>query len=131
MNPPSEDIKDLLEADSGLALTFRTDLFIGEMPTTPDACVCVYDTGGAAQEPNHTYKHPSVQVRVRGDKGAYRTAHVQAQDIQDLLHQTTELTVGGARYLGIWAQGDVLFVGPDDLGRPIFTVNFSAERTEA
>jgi hypothetical protein len=32
MNPPSIDIKDTLEAESSLALTFATDLFVGIEP---------------------------------------------------------------------------------------------------
>jgi len=131
VNPPSEDIKDLIDADSDLGLTFGTDLFVSEMPETPDACVCVYDTGGFPPDPNHTYDHPSVQVRVRGAKGKYRDAYVRANDIKKLLHQTTNETADGSRYLGIFAGSDVLFVGYDDNHRPLLTVNFNCERTEA
>ena len=44
MNSPSEDIKDILVADTGLSLVFATDLFIGVEPTLPKNCVTIFDT---------------------------------------------------------------------------------------
>lgn len=131
MNAPSEDVKDILEGITSLALTFTTDLFVSEMPAEPDGCVCVYDTGGDPPQPDNVYKKPSVQVRVRGAKGGYLIAHALAQSIQDVLHGTANYTINGARYIGIWAVGDVLFVGYDDNHRPLLTANFRLHRTNA
>lgn len=131
MNPPSEDIKDILEETSSLGLTFATDLFISEMPDSPDECVCVYDTGGEAAWPDYTYEKPTVQVRVRGEKGQYRSAHLLAQGIRDTLNGTANDTRNGARYIGIWDVSDVLFVGYDDNRRPLLTLNFRIQRTTA
>jgi len=131
MNPPSVDIKDILEGTSSLGLTFATDLFVSEMPTTPDACVCIYDTGGEDPEVNYTYERPHVQVRVRGDKGGYETAQELAQSIRDTLSGTADYTINGARYVGMWALGDVMFIEYDDNQRPEFTVNFRLHRTSA
>jgi hypothetical protein len=131
MNPPSEDISTMLDGVSALALDLGTNLFISEMPPTPDLCVGIYDTGGDEAELNYVYERPSVQVRVRGDKGAYREGHELAQSIKNELHGTANSTIGTSRYVLIVGQGDILFVGYDDNHRPEFTVNFSIHRTDA
>ena len=129
MNPPSEDIKDILAAVSSLALTFATDLFVSEMPMEPDQCVCVYDTGGESPEGDYIYERPTVQVRVRGVKGDYLVAHELAQSIRDTLNGEHNHTINGARYIGIWGVGDVIFAGYDDNHRPLLTINFRLHRT--
>lgn len=131
MKAPSEDIKDILEGTSALALTFATDLFISEMPDRPDDCVCVYDTPGEPPETGYVYHRPGLQIRVRGAKGAYLATHEFAQAIQAALHGLHDETWNGTRYVGIWATGGVLFVGYDDNHRPIFSINFRIHRTEA
>lgn len=131
MNSPAVDIKSILAATSSLALTFGTDLFVSEMPDTPDECVCVYDTGGYPPEANFNYERPTVQVRVRGSKGAYVAAHSLTQDVRDTLHALTNQTVNGARYIGIWCESDVLSLGYDNNHRPMLSVNFRIHRTEA
>jgi len=129
MNPPSQDIKDIMVATSSLGLTFATDLFISEMPQTPDECVCVYDTGGDDPGTEFTYERPTLQVRVRGARGGYLNAHGLAQEIRDVLNGQHNYTINGARYIGIWAVGDIIFVGYDDNHRPELTVNFRLHRT--
>ena len=131
MNAPSEDIADVLALASACALTVGTDLFCNFMPSTPDACTAVYDTGGEAPEPGFNYERPTFQVRVRGDKGDNRPAHEHAQACRDELNGTNNYTINSARYIGIWCVTDVIFVGYDDNNRPIFTVNLRAHRTDA
>lgn len=131
MNAPAEDIKDILENISALGFTFATDLFVGEMPVTPDACVTIYDTGGYAPEVDYVYERPTIQIRVRGAKGEYQNGHGLAQDIRDALNGLTGYIVNSARYVGIWCEGDVMALGNDDNNRPLFTVNFRLHRTDA
>ncbi len=129
MQPSSEDVKDILLGISSLALTYATDLFIAEMPDKPDNAVCIFDTGGYNPEANYVYQRPTIQVRVRGAKGAYTAAHEQIQAIRDELHALTDTTINGARYVGIWQEGDIISAGPDDNKRPNVTVNFRIHRT--
>lgn len=130
MNPPSEDIKDILESVSSLALTFATNLFVGEVSGEIEGeCVSVYDTGGEAPDPHIQYEKPHVQVRVRGNEGDYLGAHELAQQCRDELNGLENYTINSARYIGIWCISDVLFVSWDDHRRPIFTVNFRIHRT--
>lgn len=131
MNAPSVDIANIMADESALGLAIGTDLFVSEMPATPDACVAVYDTGGYNPQPNYDYQRPTVQVRVRGAKGAYVTMHALAQLIRDLLNGSHDVTESGARYIGMWAEGDVLFLGYDDNHRPQASINFRLHRTTA
>lgn len=131
MNAPSKDIAGILAATSSVALTAGTDLFTNIMPETPDACVSVYDSGGDPPEPSFTYKYPTVQVRIRGDKGDQSPAYAQAEACQDALNGTENYTINSTRYIGIWGVGDIMFIGYDDNNRPIFTVNFRIHRTPA
>jgi len=128
MNPPSEDIVEILEQSSVGIGTFATDLFLHQMPDTPDACISVHDTGGFDPEP-HDYNKPTVQVRVRGDKMGYLDAWNQAEDIKDALHELTNETFGGTRYIQIMMQGDILDIGDDEKGRPVLTLNFLVHRS--
>ena len=127
--PPSEDIKDILESDSSLALIFGTDLFIGPAPNKPNTLISVLDSPGEPSETGYTYERPHVQVFVRSGPDNYRSGHVQAQAIADVLHGMNEQMVNGSRYLGIWLVGDVNVLGEDRLSRSMFTVNFRLHRT--
>ena len=109
MNAPSIDIKDILEAsDAALGLTFATDLFVSQMPESPDGCVCIYDTGGF--DPASTaerYEYPTIQIMIRGDRMGYADAWSIAQDIKDILHKLHGETWDSTRYIGIWCVGDI------------------------
>jgi len=132
MNPPSEDIKDLLiESSSGLTLVFGTDLHISRMPENPDECVSIYDGPGGAPQANYEYDFPSVQVRVRGAKMGYTATWALAKEIRDVLHAVTNRTINLTRYIQIVCSSDVMFVAWDESNRPIFTVNFAIHRTSA
>lgn len=137
MNPPSIDIKDILDAESSIDLTAATNLFVFEMPDhtdTPDLCVCLYDSGGfspADTLDDERRERPTVQVMVRGAVGGYTTAHNLAQDIRDTLHNLTDYTINSARYIRVAIEGDVNNVGKDDKKRPLLTMNFNIQRTDA
>ena len=128
MNPPSEDIKDML-VDAGIG-TFGADLFISQMPDTPNACVGLYDTGGYQPEANYVYDRPTVMARIRGDIGGYINAYGKAEDIKGELHGLTNETWNSTRYVQILCQSDIMFLGYDDNNRPLLSINFAIHRTE-
>lgn len=129
MKPPSEDIKDYLVGISSLALTSGTDLFIHLLPDTPNNCVCVYDTGGFDSEAAMTYQRPTVQIKVRGEKGTYDSTHEQAQGIRDELHTLHNETINSTRYIQVLQQGDIIDLGDDEKNRPVISMNFAIHRT--
>lgn len=129
MNSPAQDISTLLVAAS-LGLVLGTNLFVFEEPDTPDVVVTCYDTGGQDPEPNYVYLKPTVQVRVRGSKKTTKwpDAYTKIEGVRDALHAVNNQTVGGTRYVQIFAQGDVLSLGLDENSRPVLTQNFSIHR---
>lgn len=134
MNPSSVDIADMIEAETGLQLDRGTNLFVSELPdvgNVPDRAVGVYDTGGFPSEVDYEYERPTVQVRVRGNRGDYLGTHTLAQAIRNLLSGTANVIVNGARYIGIWDMSDILFLGYDDRHRPLVTLNLRLHRTSA
>jgi len=114
---PAEQIKDLLVTD-GLG-TFGTNLFVGLTPDGPDACVAVYDAGGAAPNPKWALDQPNVMIRVRGAKGDYAGAYAKARAVRDALVGRAP----GGEIRGITGRGDVNHLGTDEGGRHILTVN--------
>lgn len=127
---PSVDIKDILEAESSLGLTFATDLFIGREPTDPDNCVTVFDTPGRPPQLNfdrtEKYDRPAVQVRVRNRD--YRTGWELAHDIKDVLHGKGHEVWNGTTYELILCSGEVAFLDWDESSRARFVVNFDTQR---
>lgn len=133
MNPPAQDIKDMLDStSSGAGVgTFATDLFCYREPPSPDACVTVYDTGGMPPDPQAglQLEYPTVQVRVRGAPGDTLGAASKMAEVHAALHGDTQQMWNGARYLWIFAEGSPLFLGFDDNDRPRYTQNFRIART--
>jgi hypothetical protein len=131
VNAASRDVKDLLAGESALALTPGDDLHISEMPSTPDACISVHDSGGPPPSALFTLERPTVQVRVRAEKGHYEAGHATAAAIRDLLNGMHGFTLNGSRYISIFATSDVIPLGNDQNRRPEFTVNFQIQRTSS
>lgn len=126
-NPPSEDIKDMIEdSSSGLSHVFGTDLFIASMPDTPDNCVCIYDTGGSPMGP-FSYEAPNVQINVRNN--AYQAGYDIARDLKYYLHHKENETWNSTRYILIDLRSDILFLGQDENNRYEWSMNFRIQRS--
>lgn len=138
MNPPSEDIKDLLEdgdSSSDDIGTFNAttgwSIKMSEMSTSPDTCILVSDgPSWGSPNPNYSYEYPTIQIQVRGEKGSYLTAYAKAEEIKNFLNGNGNQTVNGARYIQITCSSDILYLGRDENQRPLFSINFELQRTE-
>jgi len=134
MSVPSIDIKDLLAADAGLALTFATNLFIGLEPAEPDDCVTIYDTPGrptlAVVDPkastDNNYYYPSVQIRVRNQ--SYETGWDLIHDIEVLLHGKAHFTANGFKYESILTFSPPSFLMWDENRRASFVTTLDLQR---
>ena len=129
MNSVAQDIKDRLVAQ-GVG-TFATDLFVGDMPETPDACVSVLDSPGYAPELRYEWDRPGCQIKIRGAEGGYRTAYTKAVAVKTALHGVANTTINGAIYKLIEAVHDPMYIGKDESNRPMFSINFNIQRTSA
>ena len=129
-NLPSADIIALLEADSSLALTAGTNLFGGDLPTTPNNCVAVVDTMGLEEkgslDTSETIKQPSVQIVVRHNK--YDTGGALMQNILDYLRTITNQTEGGTKYLQLFFSSGINWIGRDENDRHVFSKSIDIMR---
>lgn len=132
MSLPSKDMADILVADlvqiAGANAVFGTNLFVSQIPDTPDAVVVVADTGGTDPDVAIVYSRPTIQVRVRGAKGGYLAAYTLAQAIVTSLHGLSNQVQGDSRYSS-WQQGDIISIGNDASDRPELTINFRLHKT--
>lgn len=122
MNDPAQSIMELLE-QYGSLVTFWVGL--GEFPQTPEEVVLINGTGGRSPYPHLAINFPSVQVMVRGKKSGYVTARAQMATICDVLLGISSTVLNGDTYRSCNQIGDVISLGQDDNGRPIFSANFS------
>lgn len=130
MNPPTEDIKDMLEASSSLGLVFGTNLFIGKEPDAPNDCVSLFDTPGRA--PQFTYQqgedyfYPSIQIRVRSSE--YLVGWALVNDVKTYLHARTQERWGDSLYTVVACAQEPFLLDWDPNRRPRFVTNFNLQR---
>ncbi len=130
MNPISEDIKDVLVAESDLKLIFNRNLFVGGEPTSPDNCITLFDAAGGS--PSLTYKkgedyrYGNFQIRSRNID--YKKCYEELNNIRDFLHGKSHETHNDTKYLLINAIDEPFFLDRDDNGRARWVVNFSVQR---
>jgi hypothetical protein len=109
--------------------TLGTDLFLGTLPESPDACVAVYENSGTP--PSFTMgtggiviDYPMLQVICRAGREDYPTARDKAESIRNLLASVLESTISGIHIMRIEPMGSVNPLGVDPKYRPLVSVNF-------
>ena len=96
-----------------------TNAFIGTLPATPDAVVAIFPNGGADRDlAGSEYREPAFQIRVRDPD--YAAGYATAEALQNALHGIHNT----ADFLLIAQEGDINDIGPDQIGRHEFTLNF-------
>lgn len=118
------DMKSLLTSVS-------SDIFLGDLPDTPDNCLALYQSGG--QDAQHqlgasteeVHETPTFQVRIRNT--SYATANAEAEEVKDILDGLVNQTINTNEYKSIFMQGDINSLGRDDRNRINLTVNFIAK----
>jgi len=128
INPPSEDIKDMLEdSSSGLGLVAGTDLFLNTQPSEPNNVVVLIDSGGMGQL-QYNMERPNLQVIVRNN--VYLTGYTLIKDIKYYLHEKRNgETRNGTRYISILCRSEIGFLRTDRKNRFEFSLNFQIHRS--
>ena len=133
MNIVSEDIKDMLVAETALGLTFATNLFIGNEEKTPRNCVTIFDAPGSAPQLTFTkgenYYYASVQIRVRN--ADYTTGWNLIEEIKTSLHGRAQETWNDTLYSVIYCASGPAHLDWDDNGNARFIINFNLQRRSA
>jgi len=109
--------------------TLGTNLFLGTLPDSPDACVAVYENAGSS--PAFTMgsggirvDYPMLQIITRATREDYPTARDKAETIRTLLASVLEQTVSSIHIMRIEPMGSVNQLGVDPKYRPLISVNF-------
>jgi len=130
MNAVSEDVKDMLAAESSLSLTYAKNLFKGVEPTKPDNTVTIFDTPSFPPDiyldPTERYYNSSCQIRVRNK--SYTTGITLARNIMELLHARANEVWSGTTYNVIQATGEPAWLDMDANNRSRFIINFNLQR---
>jgi len=129
MNAPSEDVKDMLLADTELGLTFAEDLFINREPATPDNVVTIFDSYGSPPYiglTNTGYEYPSIQIRARGNDS--RVTFNLLNEIYLSLHGRAHETWNDTLYESIICTNVPTLLDWDDNGRCRFIINLNLQR---
>lgn len=111
--------------------TLGTTVFLSRSPSTPDACVTVYETG--AGYPIYTQGSSgsarlsvtNIQVIARAGREDYESARSKATAVVAALEAINETTAATIRLLRAERVGAVSSLGFDDNDRPRVSVTFS------
>lgn len=115
--------------DGDTSLTLGTDLFLGQLPESPDAAVSLIETGGT--EPDDTWagdnpaiEMPRVQITVRGAEDTYGTTRTTMDTVYKSLCKIKNQTLSGTLWLRCSPIDSPAFLMRDETNRPIFVSNF-------
>jgi hypothetical protein len=119
-------------AGAGLGLAGGTNLFKGELPPSPDACVALIERGGLA--PAETlcgvdYENAGLQVLVRGAATSGSTVRTLMNGVFKALLAIVGQSLGGTLYVGISAVQSPFQVEIDDNNRTVMGVNLTVRKT--
>ena len=130
MNIVSEDIKDMLVAETALGLVLATNLFLGAEEKTPRNCVTILDVPGSAPQLTFTkgenYHYASIQIRVRN--ADYTTGWNLIEEIKTSLHGRAQETWNDTLYSVIYCSSGPAHLDWDDNGNARFIININLQR---
>lgn len=114
--------------NSASVATTATNLFIGLMPSSPDACVALYEYAGSPPlevmvSNDATLERPSVQVITRAGRNDYPTARTLIENVRNTLTGITDETISGVRFLRVNQISSINALGVDDNDRPRFSLS--------
>ncbi len=119
-----DDVIEYIE-DAGVA-TFGTDMFAGSYPSTaPDGCILVKASGGWAPSKEVPIRNPTIQVLSRSLYSP--EAETKLWEVHNLFHGETakhNYEIGDFYVMVSHAMQEPGDIGPDQLGRAEWSVNF-------
>lgn len=115
------DIAQLLQ--TGGIGTLGADLFLGQLPDSPDNCVAVFEYAGGPPDLHWGGEYPGLQVLVRNK--SYEAGRAKIEAAKNVLHGLAETKVNNHRYLLIRANQSPFLLERDASDRVVFVCNFS------
>jgi hypothetical protein len=110
--------------------TLATDIFLGLMPASPDACGVVHEYPGEAPELGFgvdglQWEHPRLQVVFRGAAGDYAGPRAKAETAFVGLAKVQDKLLSGTRYLLVEPLQSPFLLKRDDRERVHIAFNVS------
>lgn len=102
-------------------------IYIGEMPDSPDACICLYGEPGRPKDMRISLQYPDLKIQTRA--ATYNAAQAKAEAVDAALHGQHDVTWSGHRYIMIRALGSPWMLEIDKRNRITFTQRFSIQRS--
>ena len=128
-----DDLGDYLSSQAGL--TLGTDLFLGQMPDTPDSATCVYESGGLSPikamgnvAGAAKVERPRVHIVRRGAQCGYEDARATAHAVFMKMDGFPTRSINGISYFWGSALQSPFLRGVDEQGRPEIACNYQLER---
>lgn len=129
-----DDLADYLSTNA--VGTVGTNIFKSTLPSTPDAIVALFKTGGpspvnlmGAGPGTAIVERPHVQVLARDTRPD--AAEKKAQDVWNLLDALGDKTINGIRYLSVFALQTPFYLQTDESNRKVFACNYEVTRKPA
>jgi hypothetical protein len=115
------------------SLTLGTNLFLGTLPATPDACLAIKEYPGVPadfvfSEAGIAIDHPRLQVLARGAQDDYATARALLETAYQALGATAAQSISGTRYLAFRPLTGPFDLGRDGNNRPILAFNLQIDK---
>lgn len=111
--------------------TAGTDLFGGEMPDSPDACVVVLEAAGfgpmftMGASTGAAIRRPRIRVLARAAAFDYAAARTKIDAVIAALGVIRAQTTGGVTFMTILQETEPFPVRYDDSDRPVLEVDFT------
>lgn len=113
--------------------TLGADLFLSQMPDTPDDVITIYEYAGNAPSKLGGNRQPGIQIRTRS--ASYEDARAKIDEVYTLLSKIGNeyeddapegVTINGTTYLHFQTVQEPFEIGIDDNGRHELVQNFIA-----
>lgn len=114
--------------------TAGVNIFANNRPSKPSAVVVCTEYGGSAPDMpmgggRASLTHPGLQITVRGSSSEdYDVVHARAMGMWEIIHQLTEITLSGDRYVSVTPTDQPALINKDDDERLLFAMNFDLVR---
>lgn len=121
-------LDDLVQHIHNQSIAVRgTSLFKGYLPSEPDFCIGVLDTGGEAPEIDVPIRKPTFQIMLRHT--SYTAGKAKLEEIYTAFHgkANTQLVPDGTYFYYILAISNGGHIGRDERGRDEFSINFQTK----
>ena len=99
-----------------------------QLGPTPDQSIAIVPTGGFQREDRAFVDRPTFQIVVRAGKDTSSSLETKVAAVDAALN-AFDGTLSSRVYVDINRQGDYLWLGRDENGRPMYSLNYLAHRS--